>query len=106
MDSRNIFLLAAAILIVVRIAMSMADRRHRPFFEASSAELPRWNPGQLLLASFLTSLAELALIRWVAVKVRIFAYFKNLALLLRFVRFGLGCALARKCAGHPLSKGF
>jgi hypothetical protein len=102
MDSRTLtFLLAAAILIAVRIAMSMADRRQGPFFEASSAELPRWNPGQLLLASFPTLFAELALIRWVAVEVRLFAYFKNLALLLCFVGFGLGCALAKQKVRWP-----
>jgi hypothetical protein len=79
MDPRTLpFLAAAAILIAVRIAMSWEERRHDPFFEPPSAELPRWNPGQLLLASFLTLFAELALIRWVAVEVRIFAYFKNL----------------------------
>ena len=49
---------------------------------------------QLLLASFLTLFAELALIRWIAVELWIFAYFKNLALLLCFLGFGLGCALA------------
>jgi hypothetical protein len=55
MDPRTLpFLAAAAILIAVRIAMSWAERRHYPFFEPPSAELPRWNPGQLLLASFLT----------------------------------------------------
>src|SRR5580692_2419593 len=53
-----------------------------------------WIPGQLLLASFLTLFAELAFIRWIAVEVWVFAYFKNLALLLCFVGFGLGCAMA------------
>lgn len=95
----------------------MADRRQGPFFEASSAELPRWNPGQLLLASFPTLFAELALIRWVAVEVRIFAYFKNLALLLwlRRLRAGLRPGQAESAlaissqsvfgfaAGHPIT---
>ena len=49
---------------------------------------------RLLLASFITLLAELAFIRWITVEVRVFAYFKNLALLLCFVGFGLGCSLA------------
>jgi SAM-dependent methyltransferase len=57
---------------------------------------PRWSLATLLLASFLTLFAELALIRWIAVEVRIFAYMKNLALLLCFLGFGFGCALARK----------
>ena len=38
---------------------------------------------------------ELAFIRWISVEVRVFAYFKNLALLLCFLGFGLGCALVK-----------
>jgi spermidine synthase len=55
-----------------------------------------WNLSTLFLASALTLFAELALIRWVATEVRVFAYVKNLALLLCFLGFGLGCALARQ----------
>ena len=61
-----------------------------------SAVAGQWNLQQLLIASFLTLFAELALIRWLAVEVRIFAYFKNLALLLCFLGFGFGCSLARR----------
>ncbi len=92
------FFLAVAILIVVWILVSVAKRRGRPFFEAGREGSARWSPGRLLLASFLTLFAELAFIRWIAVEVRVFAYFKNLALLLCFVGFGLGCALAAKKA--------
>jgi hypothetical protein len=38
----------------------------------------------------------LALIRWIGTEIRIFAYVKNLALLLCFLGFGMGCALARR----------
>src|SRR5690348_15418781 len=87
------FLLAAAILLIIRTVMWMAGRRGQPFFRApGTAE--RWSLFELLLASFLTLFAELAFIRWIAVEIRVFAYFKNLALLLCFVGFGLGCALA------------
>jgi spermidine synthase len=55
-----------------------------------------WNWWQLALASFLTLFAELALIRWLGTEVRVFAYVKNLALLVAFLGFGLGCALARR----------
>jgi SAM-dependent methyltransferase len=55
-----------------------------------------WNLSALILASALTLFAELALIRWLATEVRVFAYVKNLALLLCFLGFGLGCALARQ----------
>ena len=56
----------------------------------------RWNLSTLFLASALTLFAELALIRWVATEIRVFAYVKNLALLLCFLGFGIGCALARQ----------
>ena len=56
--------------------------------------LETWNWWQLVLASFLTLFAELALIRWLGTEVRVFAYVKNLALLVAFLGFGLGCALA------------
>src|SRR5271155_5701958 len=92
------FFLAVAILIVVWITAFAAKRRGRPFLEAEGGGVERWSMGRLLLASFLTLFAELAFIRWIAVEVRVFAYFKNLALLLCFVGFGLGCALAAKKA--------
>jgi MFS family permease len=56
----------------------------------------RPNLSRLLVASCLTLFAELALIRWLSTEVRIFAYAKNLALLLCFLGFGVGCALASK----------
>jgi Spermidine synthase len=51
---------------------------------------------KLFLASALSIFLELALIRWIAVEIRIFSYIKNLTLLLCFLGFGLGCALAGK----------
>ncbi len=88
-------------LILLRGYTYVATRRGHLFFE-SGIGLSRWNPYQLVLASFLTLFAELAFIRWIAVEIRVFAYFKNLALLLCFVGFGLGCALARKAIRWPL----
>lgn len=87
------FLLATVILILIGIALLVMKRRERPPVAADSNG---WKLSHLLLASFLTLFAELAFIRWIAVEVRVFAYFKNLALLLCFVGFGLGCALARQ----------
>jgi MFS family permease len=62
------------------------------------SSLPQSHPSvhRLFLASCLTLFAELALIRWLSTEVRIFAYAKNLALLLCFLGFGVGCALAWK----------
>src|SRR6516165_12413451 len=89
------FLLAAAILLVIRTVMWVAGRRGQPFFRGPGIS-GRWSLFELLFASFLTLFAELAFIRWIAVEIRVFAYFKNLALLLCFVGFGLGCALASR----------
>ena len=90
------FTLATLALVAVRVLLAFGRRRGQPFFEDLSDRLERWSLRDLLLASFLTLFAELAFIRWIAVEIRVFAYFKNLALLLCFVGFGLGCALASK----------
>jgi len=81
------FILATVLLVGYRII--------KPRTQASGVS-DRWNLSTLFLASALTLFAELALIRWVATEVRVFAYVKNLALLLCFLGFGLGCALARQ----------
>lgn len=61
-----------------------------------SQPLQNWSWWKLVLASFLTLFAELALMRWIGTEVRVFAYVKNLALLLCFLGFGVGCALSRR----------
>jgi spermidine synthase len=99
------YLVAAVFLAGFCIALFWAKRRGRPFFPADADGLQGWNLRHLLLASFLTLFAELAFIRWIAVEVRAFAYFKNLALLLCFVGFGLGCALARQTSRWPAGIG-
>jgi SAM-dependent methyltransferase len=96
------FVVAVAILALLRIFSYLAERRGDQFFGSANGHSV-WNPYQLVVASFLTLFAELAFIRWIAVEIRVFAYFKNLALLLCFVGFGLGCALARQTTRWPLS---
>jgi len=81
------FILAALLLVGYRIIKPRTQTSDQP---------ERWSLSTLFLASALTLFAELALIRWVATEVRVFAYVKNLALLLCFLGFGLGCALARQ----------
>lgn len=83
--------------------MLVATRHGRPILENAMDDQPGWNLGRMLLASFLTLFAELALIRWIAVEVRVFAYVKNLTLLLCFVGFGLGCVLARSSVRWPVA---
>ena len=83
------FLAAVALLISTRFLLNTR-------LDHSTAEpAPDWSVWRLGVASFLTLFAELALIRWIGTEVRIFAYVKNLALLLCFLGFGLGCALAK-----------
>jgi spermidine synthase len=97
MNSRGLmFGIAALLLCILRFLQFRAKRNGRPFFGGTSEGEMAGSATRLLLASFVTLFAELAFIRWIAVEVRIFAYFKNLALLLCFVGFGLGCALVRK----------
>ncbi len=87
------FAVAVALLLLIRLLMALAQRRGDGFLRPADRSF-LWSPSQLFFASFLTLFAELAFIRWIAVEVHIFAYFKNLALLLCFVGFGLGCTLA------------
>src|SRR3984957_6962532 len=81
------FIVAAALLVAYRVIKPRGETFVQP---------DRWNLSTLFLASALTLFTELALIRWVATEIRVFAYVKNLALLLCFLGFGLGCALARQ----------
>jgi len=89
------FAAGVCLLLGFRIFISWARRSGHRLFQPASAEGDCWNLWELLLASFLTLFAELAFIRWMAVEIRVFAYFKNLVLLLCFLGFGIGCALAR-----------
>jgi len=89
-------LLAVLSFSIGLLVLSFDNRRRgQPLFAFVSPAIERWSLPQLFLASFLTMFAELAFIRWIAVEIRVFAYFKNLALLLCFLGFGVGCALAR-----------
>jgi len=97
MNSRIVaFILALAVLATIRVMLTRSRKLGKPFLDPTKAYPTTWSIPQLFLASFLTLFSELAFIRWIAVEVRVFAYFKNLALLLCFVGFGFGCVLARK----------
>lgn len=63
-----------------------------------TSKLPRsWIDGSdLFLISFVGLFFEVQIVRWLAVEVRIFAYFKNLVLLAAFLGLGLGFTLARR----------
>src|SRR5437764_6962604 len=91
--------LIGAVLAMATIATYCFLPKRRVSSEVPTRESSRISA--LFLASALTLFVELALIRWVATEVRIFAYVKNLALLLCFLGFGLGCALARQSPRWP-----
>lgn len=80
------------IAIAYALSYSRGDLNKAPPFMLPN----RPNLFRLLVASCVTLFAELAVIRWISTEVRIFAYAKNLALLLCFLGFGVGCALASK----------
>jgi spermidine synthase len=86
------FFIALGILCVHLVSLVRGSRSSPA--DEQVPEPGRW--WQLVLASFLTLFAELALIRWIGTEVRVFAYVKNLALLVCFLGFGAGCALARR----------
>jgi len=86
----------AALLTAVLVGAGLVYQRRWKGSDSVQEQTGQFSLYQLLLASFLTLFAELALIRWIAVEIRIFAYVKNLALLLCFLGFGLGCALSRR----------
>jgi hypothetical protein len=69
----ELFVAALAILSLARVGQTLSPRGGYRFFDF--ARIPSVASKCLLfLASFLTLFAELALIRWIAVEVRIFAY--------------------------------
>ena len=90
------YIVAVLALAAIRIMVGLRKRPRSTDPLLQQLEESKRSTWRLLVASFLVLFAELAFIRWIAVEVRIFAYFKNLALLLCFLGFGLGCALVRK----------
>ena len=88
------FFISAVLLLCYFVWLVWRRRTAQPEIPALGCD--SWSWKQLILASFLTLFAELALIRWIGTEIRIFAYVKNLALLLCFLGFGMGCALARR----------
>jgi SAM-dependent methyltransferase len=89
------FMAAVALLVSARVLLNP-----RPG-HTTVEPVRNWSVWRLGAASFLTLFVELALIRWIGTEVRIFAYVKNLALLLCFLGFGLGCALAKSRIRWP-----
>jgi spermidine synthase len=58
---------------------------------------------QLLAASFVTLVQELALIRWLPGQVRVLAYFSNVVLISAFVGLGIGCLVAARALPRWMS---
>jgi len=96
MNWRSIGFFISAVILGSE-AFFVFRRRNQPtaVIPSPAASPQPWSWWYLVVASFVTLFAELVLIRWLGTEVRVFAYVKNLALLLCFLGFGLGCALAR-----------
>ena len=62
----------------------------------SAGALGGFSFGSLALISLTSLFLELLLVRWIASEIRVFAYFKSLALIACFLGFGLGCYLTRR----------
>lgn len=56
---------------------------------------------ELFLASALGLFLELVFIRWLAAEIRVFAFYKNFALIGAFLGLGLGFVVARRAASFP-----
>ncbi|MEM7245619.1 MAG: methyltransferase domain-containing protein [Acidobacteriota bacterium] len=84
----------AVLLLVVAALPGRVLGLLRQVDEALTLELATGSRRQRLIQLFIASAAslflEIMLIRWLSVEVRIFAYFKNLALLIVFFGLGLG----------------
>jgi hypothetical protein len=88
------FFISAVLLLYYLVRLVWRRRSAPPEIPAPGCDHRSWK--QLILARFLTLFARLALIPLDGHGSRIFAYVKNLALLLCFLGFGMGCALARR----------
>jgi len=64
---------------------------------------PRMNLWRLFFISAVALFIEIMLIRWVSTEIRIFAYFKNLALIACFFGLGLGVLWEKRFRGLTLS---
>ncbi|MBI3010605.1 MAG: methyltransferase domain-containing protein [Candidatus Omnitrophica bacterium] len=89
----GLFLIAAAIWL--RRSQALLQRLVS-LFEIPNAALFAHPMRALFLVSIAGLFLEVVLIRWISVEIRVFAYFKNLALLACFFGFGLGAALSRR----------
>jgi hypothetical protein len=96
MNWRLIGFFLSAVILGSEAFFVFRKRKHpTPVIPSPAVSAREWSWWNLVVASFVTLFAELVLIRWLGTEVRVFAYVKNLALLLCFLGFGLGCALAR-----------
>jgi hypothetical protein len=97
-------LVALAVLIysaywLLGMARWPAWRRRDEWLERSSMNaeaLGGFHFGSLAAISLASLFLELLLVRWIASEIRVFAYFKSLALIACFLGFGLGCYLTRR----------
>ena len=96
-DMRWRGVILGAFVIILGAMRKAFGERLRAFLEAPGAEEIRTSPAvDLFVVSVLSLFAELLIIRWLSVEMRIFAYFKNVPLISCFLGLGLGAAAAGK----------
>jgi hypothetical protein len=109
-------LAGVGLIISGLVVLGLAGQAHRsfrlrsPFVTRLGDWLLEWNRNDdatplrgrainLALVSFLSLFLELALIRWLGVEIKVFAYLKNIVLIAAFLGLGLGFLLSRRRYG-------
>ena len=86
-------------IAVWALALWLFQRQQEERWTWGAVEVPEERGARLrflLLVSFASLFFELLVVRWISVEVRVFAYFKNLALVACFLGFGVGVYTARR----------
>jgi MFS family permease len=76
-------------------SIELAEGQHQNFDNPVESEQASPSVSLLFLASFAALFFELAIIRYLSTEVRLFAYFKNLALIACFLGIGIGMVIER-----------
>lgn len=98
-DLRSSGLLIAALLGVfgvIRLTLWTPIERFLDVKGSQELMSSRAKPFDLFLISAVALFAELLVIRWLSVEMRVFAYFKNVPLISCFLGIGLGAAMANQ----------
>ncbi len=102
-DLRSSGMLIAVLLCVFGVVRLTFWEPIERFLDVKGSEEVRFSqvrPFDLFLISAIALFAELLVIRWLSVEMRVFAYFKNVPLISCFLGIGLGAAMANQKHKH------